>query len=71
MNTTIKLQDSTKARLDKLKVIPNESYNNILVRLLDNADFQNDFSLGEYLTKKQIEDIIDIKVVNLMSKGSY
>ena len=35
--TTIKIDISIKRELDKLKITPNETYNNIIKRLLENG----------------------------------
>lgn len=37
LTTTIQLQETTKAALDKLKIIKREPYDSVIKRLMDNA----------------------------------
>jgi predicted transcriptional regulator len=67
MYTSIQVEKEIKARLDKLKNHPRETYNEILVRLLKIA--QDDDILSPAVIKNIEEGIADIKAGRVYSSA--
>lgn len=67
MYTSIQIEKEIKARLDKLKNHPRETYNEILVRLLKIA--QDDDILSPAVIKNIEEGIADIKAGRVYSSA--
>lgn len=66
MVTSIQLQNKTKSRLDKLKVFPRESYDDVVNRLINVA--QDDEGILSKKTIKDLEKSLDeIKTGKLIS----
>ena len=60
MTTTIQIKDSTKLALNKMKVFKNESYDDVLEKLIEDVQELNDE------TKKEIEFAL-----KEIEKGNY
>ena len=60
MVTSIQLEKRTKAKLEKLKIFPRESYDNVVNRLL-NAVGEDEGILSEKTIKDLEEGVADIK----------
>jgi predicted transcriptional regulator len=60
MVTTIQLENKTKARLEKMKSYPKESYDDVVNRLLNLAEDDEDV-LSEQTIKNIEEGLADIK----------
>jgi predicted transcriptional regulator len=67
MYTSIQVEKEIKARLDKLKNHPRETYNEVLVRLLKIA--QNDYVISPAVIKNIEEGIADIKAGRVYSSA--
>ncbi|HEX9846666.1 MAG TPA: hypothetical protein VGA92_09450 [Candidatus Nitrosotenuis sp.] len=67
MYTSIQIEKEIKARLDKLKNHPRETYNEVLVRLLKIA--QDDDILSPAVIKNIEEGIADIKAGRVYSSA--
>ncbi len=67
MYTSIQVEKEIKARLDKLKNHPRETYNEVLVRLLKIA--QDDDILSPAVIKNIEEGIADIKAGRVYSSA--
>lgn len=52
MVTSIQLENKTKARLDKIKIFPKESYNDVVNRLINAAEDDDGM-----LSKRAIKDL--------------
>ena len=60
MVTSIQLENKTKARLDKMKVFPKESYNDVVTRLINVVE-DDEGVLSEQTIKNIEEGLADIK----------
>jgi predicted transcriptional regulator len=67
MHTSIQIEKEIKARLDKLKNHPRETYNEVLTRLLKIT--QNDDVLSPTVIKNIEEGIADIKAGRVYSSA--
>jgi len=73
METTIKLKNDLKQRLDSLKVHPRESYNEVILRILDKCNSIDEESLVETIeVLSDPEAMRDIaEALEEISKGNY
>jgi predicted transcriptional regulator len=67
MNTSIQVEKEIKARLDKLKNHPRETYNDVLARLIKIV--QDDDVLSPVVIKNIEEGIADIKAGRVYSSA--
>lgn len=67
MATTIQLEKKTKAKLEKMKIFPRESYDDVVNRLLNIAEDEG--KLGKNAIKNIEEGIADIKAGRVYTSG--
>jgi hypothetical protein len=66
MVTSIQLENKTKARLDKMKIFPKESYNEVVNRLINVAE-DDEGVLSEQTIKDLERALIEVKNGKLLS----
>lgn len=66
MVTSIQLENKTKARLDKMKIFPKESYNEVVNRLINIAE-DDEGVLSEQTIKDLERALIEVKNGKLLS----
>lgn len=66
MVTSIQLENKTKARLDKMKVFPKESYNEVVNRLINVAE-DDEGVLSEQTIKDLEKALSEVKNGKLLS----
>lgn len=66
MVTSIQLENKTKARLDKMKVFPKESYNEVVNRLINIAE-DDEGVLSEQTIKDLEKALSEVKNGKLLS----
>ncbi|MEM3064639.1 MAG: hypothetical protein QW177_04620 [Candidatus Nitrosotenuis sp.] len=64
MDTTIKIKDKTRAKLENLKLHPKETYNEVIERLMKTQDDELDLQTIKNL-KKSLDDIAKGKLYSL------
>jgi len=66
MVTSIQLENKTKSRLDKMKVFPKETYNDVVKRLINVAE-DDEGPLSEQTIKDLEEALAQVKKGKLLS----
>jgi predicted transcriptional regulator len=66
MVTSIQLENKTKARLDKMKVFPKESYNDVVNRLINVVE-DDEGVLSEQTIKNIEKSLAEIKAGKVVS----
>jgi predicted CopG family antitoxin len=64
MDTTIKVKDKTRTKLEHLKLHPKETYNDVIERLMRTQDDELDLQTIKNL-KKSLDDIEKGKIYSL------
>lgn len=65
MATSIQLEDKTKSRLEKMKVFPRETYNDVVNRLLNIAE--EDETLSSQTIKDLEQALFEVKTGKVVS----
>lgn len=64
MDTTIKVKDKTRTKLENLKLHPKETYNDVIERLMRTQDDELDLQTIKNI-KKSLDDTVKGKIYSL------